>query len=181
MSPNNVLSLQVPAYNSGCVVPENELHFISPTYGPMTFATVCKKLMATIASSNDRFTVMVGTDSHVHNNRDVCFVTVVFVHRVSKGGHFFYRKYKKKNITNLKQRMFYEATQSLTTASLLMTELQNLGCPSVNLEVHADVGNGGETRAIVKEIVGMIEAQGFISRVKPNAPAATKLADRFTR
>jgi len=64
---------------------------------------------------------------------------------------------------------------------LLTHEMQKLGCPSINLEVHADVGNRGDTRFIVKEIIGMIEAQGFISRVKPFAPAASKLADRFTR
>lgn len=181
MSINNVLSLQVPSWQKPEFVSEDDFNFTSPTHGPITFAAMCLNLTETFSNTADRFTVMVGTDSHVHNNRDVSFVTVVFVHRVSKGGHFFYRKFKKKNITNLKQRMLYEATQSLTTASLLTAELQQLGCQSVNLEVHADVGTRGDTRSIVKEIVGMIEAQGFVSRVKPDAPAATKLADRFTR
>lgn len=181
MPMNNVIPFKVPpCYNTG-FVSENEFLFTSPTHGPIVFDTMCAKLTETITNSNDRFTIMVGTDSHVHNNRDVCFVTVVFVHRVSKGGHFFYRKFKKQNIINLKQRMLYEATQSLTTASMLTAELERLGCPSINLEVHADVGNRGDTRTIVKEIIGMIEAQGFVSRVKPDAPAATKLADRFTR
>lgn len=182
MSMNNVIPLQVPSRCHTDFVSENEFLFTSPTYGPIVFDAMCAKLTETITNTKeDRFTIMVGTDSHVHNNRDVCFVTVVFVHRVSKGGHFYYRKFKKSNITNLKQRMLYEATQSLTAASMLTTELEKLGCPSVNLEVHADVGNRGDTRSIVKEIIGMIEAQGFVSRVKPDAPAATKLADRFTR
>lgn len=89
MSTSNVLSLSVPTYTATGFVDENVFHFTSPTYGPMTFETVCQKLTDTIANSDDKFTIMVGTDSHVHNNRDVCFVTVVFVHRVSKGGHFF--------------------------------------------------------------------------------------------
>jgi uncharacterized protein len=181
MSTSNVLSLQVPSRcDTGCVS-ENDFLFTSPTHGPIAFDAMCGKLSETISNTNDKFTIMVGTDSHVHNNRDVCFVTVVFVHRVSKGGHFFYRKFKKSHITNLKQRMLYEATQSLTTASLLTAELHKQGCTSINLEVHADVGTRGDTRTIVKEIIGMIEAQGFVSRVKPDAPAATKLADRFTR
>ncbi len=181
MSTHNVIPLMVPSCQYTGFVSEHDFLFMSPTHGPITFDAMCARLTETIGNSQDRFTIMVGTDSHVHNNRDVCFVTVVFVHRVSKGGHFFYRKFKKSNIINLKQRMLYEAMQSLTLASMLTAQLQNLGCPSVNLEVHADVGSRGATRTIVKEIIGMIEAQGFISRVKPDAPAATKLADRFTR
>ena len=182
MSTKNVISLQVPLSNDAGYVLEDELLFTSPTHGNIPFNDMCNRLTETLTKSpSDKYTIMVGTDSHIHNNRDVCFVTVVFVYRVSKGGYFFYRKFKRRNITNLKQRMLYEATQSLTAASLLCEELHKSGCASVNLEVHADVGNRGDTRTMVKEIVSMIEAQGFVSRVKPDAPAATKLADRFTR
>lgn len=161
---------------------ENDVTFISPTLGPIKFSTICRRMAAMIArQKDDKYTIMVGTDSHIRSNREVCFVTVIFIHRTGKGGQFFYRRYRKNRMTSLKQRMIYEATQSLTIASMIAAQLHELGCPTLNLEVHADVGSRGDSRAVLKEIIGMIEAQGFVSRVKPDAPAASKIADRFAR
>ena len=46
--------------------------------------------------------------------------------------------------------------------------------------IHADVGEGGKTKDMIKEVVGLIKSNGFEAKIKPEAFAASVVADRFT-
>jgi predicted RNase H-related nuclease YkuK (DUF458 family) len=47
--------------------------------------------------------------------------------------------------------------------------------------VHADVGVEGETRGLIREVVGMIVGSGFTPHVKPESFGASTVADRYTK
>ncbi|OGZ92763.1 MAG: hypothetical protein A2528_00290 [Candidatus Staskawiczbacteria bacterium RIFOXYD2_FULL_37_9] len=46
--------------------------------------------------------------------------------------------------------------------------------------IHADVGEVGKTKEMVKEVVGLIRSNGFEPCIKPRSFAATVVADRYT-
>jgi uncharacterized protein len=46
--------------------------------------------------------------------------------------------------------------------------------------IHADVGENGKTKEMVKEVAGLIRSNGFEPRIKPMSFAASVVADRYT-
>jgi len=55
--------------------------------------------------------------------------------------------------------------------------------PEANYEfkyIHADVGENGLTKDMIKEVIGLIRGNGFEAKIKPEAFAASVVADRFS-
>ena len=46
--------------------------------------------------------------------------------------------------------------------------------------IHADIGENGGTKDMIKEVVGLIRGNGFEPRIKPEAYVASSVADRYT-
>lgn len=46
--------------------------------------------------------------------------------------------------------------------------------------IHADIGENGQTRDMIKEVVGLIRGNGFEPQIKPRSYVATSVADRYT-
>ena len=51
----------------------------------------------------------------------------------------------------------------------------------LNVEIHLDVGKSGDTKELIREVVGMVIGSGFDARIKPESFGATKVADRYTK
>ncbi len=138
------------------------MDFISPTKGPLSFDQVFAEILA-YASENpeDKYSLIVGTDSQLKD--ETCFVTALIVHRHGKGGRFFYTRRYESYTRSLRQRIFYEASLSLSVASRLTEKLADSG-QELNLEIHLDVGSNGATKTLVKEVVGMVNGSGFSDR-----------------
>lgn len=49
------------------------------------------------------------------------------------------------------------------------------------LEIHLDVGEKGLTREILNMVVGMVKGSGYIAHIKPEAFAASCVADKHTK
>ncbi|MGI6575851.1 MAG: ribonuclease H-like YkuK family protein [bacterium] len=84
----------------------------------------------------------------------------------------------------MRQRIFYEASLSLDTASRLTALLAESGhadLADLDVEVHLDVGKEGETKEMIREIVGMVTGSGFNARIKPESYGASTVADRYTK
>ena len=84
-------------------------------------------------------------------------------------------------MASLRQRIYYETFLSLEVASHLTKKLARNGHDEPNIEIHLDVGEKGETRGIIKEVVGMVIGSGYSARIKPESYGASNVADRFTR
>jgi uncharacterized protein len=158
------------------------MFFFSPTKGELTFAAVFEDLVEyTRQSPEDNYKLIIGTDSHAFLNESVVFVTAVVVHRVGKGGRYYYNKQKTRYMGSLRQRIYYETFLSLEVATRLTEKLAENGHHELNVEIHIDVGEKGETRDMIKEVVGMVIGSGYDARIKPDSFGATTVADRYTR
>lgn len=76
--------------------------------------------------------------------------------------------------------MYEEALLSLETASVVATLFENYRILRYNIEIHVDIGQSGETRSMITEIVGMIQGNGYEVKTKPDSYGASKVADRYT-
>jgi len=125
------------------------------------------------------YRLIIGTDSQLRE--DACFVTAIVIHRVGKGGRYYYTKENEKMGRSLKQRIFFEAAKSLGVASKLAEKLAQNGYGDLNVEIHLDIGQNGETKELIREIVGMVTGTGFEAKIKPDAYGATKVADKHSK
>lgn len=156
------------------------MHFISPTKGTMSWDEVVDDLLVYVVEEPEfTYKIIIGTDSQV---REVThFVTAVVVHRVGKGARYYYKRRVYDNIKSLRQRIFMEAATSLETASKLAQDLAEKGHTELNLEIHLDIGQNGQTKEMIRDIVGMITGSGFDAKIKPYSCGASTVADKYTK
>lgn len=154
--------------------------FISPTKGSLSFEAMFEDIMAFMEQSpKDNYRLIVGTDSQLRD--DTCFVTAIIVHREGKGARYYYQKRRQHKLTSLRHRIFFEASLSLGIASRIAERLSKTGPSKLNVEIHLDIGQKGETRELIREIVGMITGSGFDAKIKPESYGASKVADKYTK
>ncbi|HLC18259.1 MAG TPA: ribonuclease H-like YkuK family protein [Thermodesulfobacteriota bacterium] len=165
---------------SSCGDYKPEGDFFSPTFGRLTFDEMFEKLSRYVKEDpSQTYNLIIGTDSFV--NSSTLFVTAVIIHKVGHGGRYFYTKKQRKKLESLRQRIFYEATMSIEIASFLRTKLNENGLRKLPAEIHLDVGNNGDTREIVREVVGMVTGSGYHAVTKPDSYGASKVADKHSK
>lgn len=136
------------------------------------------------------YSLVIGTDSHEkekngaqERGKTLNLVTAVLVHRRGFGGKYFWRRKSISGIHSLREKIYAETLESLNFAlffvPLLRKEL-NGNSPFYNLEIHIDVGEHGDTRDMIKEVVGMVTGNGFVAKTKPHAYGASYVADKHT-
>jgi predicted RNase H-related nuclease YkuK (DUF458 family) len=157
-----------------------QMRFISPTKGIMTWDQVVDDILDYVLDDPEAaYKIIIGTDSHVRE--ETIFVTALVAHRVGKGARYFYYRKPSEKMKSLRQRIFQEATMSLDTASNLANSLAKRGHNELNLEIHLDVGQKGETKDMIRDIVGMIVGCGFDAKIKPDSCGASTVADRYAK
>lgn len=157
--------------------------FYNPTRGNLTFEETMKEMENWIEEKPEKkYEIVVGCDSSSKKEPD--FPLVIVILRKGEGGRFFLKKikYKNKLFFNLHQRVLEEVLLSCDLALVLREKMeeriQNLSY-QFNY-IHADVGEGGATRDMIKEIMGLIRGNGFEPKIKPESFAASVVADRFS-
>ncbi|MDD2619526.1 MAG: ribonuclease H-like YkuK family protein [Syntrophomonadaceae bacterium] len=157
------------------------MNFISPSKGSLSLIEVVKDMLDYISEDLDRsYKIIVGSDSH-SNCQGTCFVSAIIIHRQGKGARYYYDKFIDRKMNSLRQRIFYEASLSLALADQLSVCLKDHGREDMKVEIHLDAGVKGETKELIKELTGMIIASGFAAKIKPDACAASKVADKYTK
>ncbi|EDP75699.1 ribonuclease H-like YkuK family protein [Hydrogenivirga sp. 128-5-R1-1] len=130
-----------------------------------------------IESSSEDSAIYVGCDSRQFRSRTV-FVTVVVVHINSNhGAKIFWRVDRVRRITSIRQRLMEEVNRAVYTALMIADVVGERP-----FEVHLDINPNPDHRSsmIVKEAVGYVLAQGLKPVLKPDAVAASAVADFFT-
>lgn len=136
--------------------------------------------------------ICVGTDSQ-RSGKGYRFATVIVVTTsedlgggaiVGRGGivlgtNYHSTKYKKTKGA-VKERMLYEVAKSIEVAYNISPLLDEYG---ISLEVHADINPDiqFESSKALQESVGYILGMGYDFKVKPDAWAASKGADKASR
>jgi uncharacterized protein len=116
-------------------------------------------------------------------SKKINLVTAVLIHRKGFGGKYFWVRRETPNIHSLREKIYAETLASLnfaTTFVPLLKKSLNGKSPNYNLEIHVDVGEHGDTRDMIKEVVGMVTGNGFVAKTKPEAYGASYVADKHT-
>lgn len=157
------------------------MHFVSPTHGQLSLEEVFRHIDDFIHESpSDSYKIIIGTDSM--KKKDTVFVSAIVIHRQGKGAKYFFSKSRHKYIASLRQKIFHETSLSLEISQHFKNYILLSGLSEkVKLEIHVDIGNNGETRKLIKEIVGMVTGSGLTAKIKPDSFVASTVADRHTR
>ena len=154
--------------------------FNSPTFGRLDFVEMVGRIAKYMEEVPDqKYRVVIGTDSQMHNRTEADFVSAVIVHRVGSGGIYFWTREKVAKPYALRERIYEEATRSMGLAEEFLGAFREKVL-KYDLEIHVDVGRLGETRQMINEVVGMIRGSGFKVKIKPEAYGAATVADRYT-
>lgn len=121
------------------------------------------------------YKLIIGSDSSARGKTE--FVTALIIHRVGRGGRYFWSKLPEKRNLTMRERIYKEATLSMELAQKLLQVLPMQELKD-NLEIHLDIGTVGETRMMIKEVVGMVKGSGFNCKTKPFSYGASKVADK---
>lgn len=156
------------------------MKFISPTRGDLDFDEMMMDIIIYIKDlPTSSYKIIIGSDSMVKN--ETCFITAVVVHRLGKGARYFYHKKIQRKIKSLRQKIFYETALSLEVGGLVHKYFADKGYAHLNVEIHIDVGLQGESKDLIREVVGMVTGSGFTAKIKPEAYGASSVADKHTK
>jgi len=159
--------------------------FFNPTKGNLSFEGVVNEIISYISEKPEKFyDVIVGCDSS--SGEEPNFPLAIVVLRRGEGGRFFLKKihYKNKKFYNFKQRILEEVLLSCQLALNLREALsQKTNGKNFNYQfryIHADIGENGLTKDMIKEVIGLIKGNGFEAKIKPESFVASVVADRYS-
>lgn len=171
--------------------------FHNSSYGELTLDQVISSIKTFLECDPDaKYSLVIGTDSHeinegsseiksrskrINGKKTLNLVTAVVIHRKGFGGKYFWIKKKLSNIHTLREKIYAETITSLNFATKfvpLLKKTLNGSSPDYDLEIHVDVGTHGDTREMIKEVVGMVTGNGFVAKTKPEAYGASYVADK---
>lgn len=161
--------------------------FYNPSRGSLSLPEVLTEMVAYMKEKPGKsYEVIVGCDSSAV--AEPTFPVAIVVLRKGAGGRFFLKRVKYPNsrkFYNIHDRILEEVLLSCQLALWLRENFENVvQDQDVNLHykleyIHADVGQNGVTKDMVKEVTGLIRGNGFEPKIKPESFAASSVADRF--
>ena len=153
--------------------------FYNPSRGELSLQEVTQELLRYIEEKPQKsYEIIVGCDSSAV--AEPTFPTVIVILRKGEGGRFFLKRinYNRK-FYNLHDRILEEV---LLSCQLALWLRENIELPA-NCEfqyIHADIGQNGATKDMIKEVTGLIRGNGFVPQIKPQSFAASSVADKFS-
>lgn len=163
-------------------------YFFNPTKGNLTLEKAIEEVINYISEKPEKFyDVIVGCDSS--SGTEPHFPLAIVVLRTGEGGRFFLKRvfYKGRIFHNWKQRILEEVYLSCQLALYLRENfekaVQRMGRTELNYQfryIHADVGENGKTKDMIREVTGLIKGNGFEPKLKPESFVASSVADRFS-
>jgi len=159
--------------------------FYNPTKGNLKFRQVVDEIISYISEKPEKFyDIIVGCDSS--SGEEPNFPLAIVVLRTGNGGRFFLQRvrYRNRKFYTLKQRILEEVFLSCQLALTLRETLNKKiegKCYNYQLRyIHADIGENGATKDMIREVIGLIRGNGFEPKIKPQSFAATVVADRYS-
>ena len=168
-----------------------EGNFYNPTIGNLSSSQMIEEILSYIGERPEMFyDIIVGCDSS--SEEEPHFPVVVAILRVGEGGRFFLKRIKypspmNKKFVNWKNRILEEVLLSCDLALFLREDfkkkIQEVNNKNLRYQfryIHADIGENGQTKDMVKELTGLIRGNGFEPKIKPEAYVASVVADRYS-
>ncbi|XOB46236.1 MAG: ribonuclease H-like YkuK family protein [Candidatus Nealsonbacteria bacterium] len=161
-------------------------YFYNLTKGRLKLDQVIDEILAYIESETDNFyDIIIGCDSS--SEKVPNFPVAIVVLKMGEGGRFFLKKisYKNRKFHSWRERILEEVLLSCKLALLFKEKLEKrIESKDKNYNyrfcyIHADIGENGGTKDMIKEVVGLIRGNGFEPKIKPEAYVASSVADRY--
>jgi predicted RNase H-related nuclease YkuK (DUF458 family) len=164
------------------------LTFQSLTHGAVELQEVIRQIKIFLEEDPEAsYALVIGTDSHekldANGKKGVHLISAIVVHRKGFGGKYFWQRRKYLEIHTLREKIYAETLASLELAEIFVPLLKkslNGSSPKYFLEIHVDVGEHGETREMIKEVVGIVTGNGYVAKTKPHSFGASYVADKHT-
>ena len=160
-------------------------NFFNPTCGNLSIDEALKEMTHYMAEKPEKFyDIIVGCDSS--SSEEPNFPLAIVILRVGEGGRFFLKKinyHQLRKFYGWHQRILEEVLLSCELALFLRENLKEQVPSSLNWQfryIHADVGENGLTRDMIREVTGLIRGNGFEPKIKPESFAASNVADRYS-
>jgi uncharacterized protein len=159
--------------------------FENPSLGVVSSEEMIKAIAAFVRElPGSYYSLVIGTDSQtkrVGKVDQIDYVSAVIIHRQGMGARYFWRKVKKDIIPVLRDKIYNETLMSLELAENIVPDIRKAITPAkYDLEIHIDVGPLGPTREMIREVVGMVNGNGYVAKTKPDSWGASKVADKYT-
>lgn len=122
---------------------------------------------------NENVRIYIGTDSQNIGEKTV-YATVIVLHYGNNGAHVLYSKLNLPRVKDNFTRLWNEVEYSLEVAE----ELHNGGLPRadyIDLDYNPDPIYRSNT--VLRSALGYVESMGYKARMKPDAAAASCVAD----
>jgi len=167
--------------------------FYNPTRGNLSMKEVLEEMIGYIKEKPEKFyDIIVGCDSS--SGKDPTFPVVVAILRLGEGGRFFLKKIKypeneNKRFRHWRNRILQEVLLSCDLALFLRENfkkrIKKLSFNDLTFQyqfryIHADIGENGQTKDMVRELTGLIRGNGFEPKIKPESYIASVVADRYS-
>ena len=162
-------------------------YFFNPTCGNLTLDGAIEEIFNYIAQDQEKFyDIVVGCDSS--SEEEPTFPLAIVVLKKGEGGRFFLKRIKYsqgRKFYGWKQRILNEVLLSCELALSLKEKLAEQAQKNPQFTnyqfryIHADVGENGATKDMIKEVTGLIRGNGFEPKIKPESFAASVVADRY--
>lgn len=165
-------------------------YFYNPSCGNLNIEKVIGEILYYIQQKPEKFyDIIVGCDSS--SGQDPHFPVAVVILRKGEGGRFFLKKIhyepkEGKRFQNWKMRILEEVLLSCELALYLKENFEREAkslSKNFNYQfryIHADIGENGATKDMIKEVTGLIWGNGFEPKIKPEAYVASTVADRYS-
>lgn len=132
--------------------------------------------------NNKNGSISVGTDSFI-KKQDCIFSTAICLYGADEqaGGRYFVKRvqFNKREYDTLLRRILAEVQKSIELGIKLL-ELN----PILNIEIHLDISDSGQnhkTSKFADMLKGYTKGAGFAYKIKPDAFAATSVADKHSK
>jgi predicted RNase H-related nuclease YkuK (DUF458 family) len=123
------------------------------------------------------YKIFIGTDSQIkRKDKKVIYASCIVLYHIGKGGKIYTSKHKSSIPNSLKERLTNEVWRSLEVAMSLKNK-------NIEIIIHVDANKSTKHKSgfFQQELASMVESQGYKCETKPNAFAASSVADRFVK
>ncbi len=168
------------------------MSFFNNTERNLSFDQVIERIIKFVErDKRGRYRLAIGTDSQVKSESTV-FITAIIIHQIGKGAWGCVNKCViPTRLMNLREKISLEAIMTQQIASMFTSDfferIMEIILPYINKganfehEIHIDIGNKGETKKLIKEMVGFFTGLGFETKIKPESYAASSYANKYTK
>lgn len=127
---------------------------------------------------DDRY-FFIGTDSQLYTkDQKTKFNTVLVAYQLHKGGVILSSTNTERYISSLRERLLFETWRSIELAFYLNDQISSDKMITIQLDINSNLKY--KSAHYKDELVGMVVGQGFNAIIKPDAWAASGVADSGT-